>query len=503
MTYHQNGTFLTMKHNTIDEKQGDESTWRHNLLLLSVLLAHVLMALLPSVNLEFAFVDAARYFSSHDKQLLDQYFSYQANTLGIPWLAWLLSLALPGMQMLVTVRLLSIAGIVLFAIGFLRISRYVHAPASPGLLALLLLNPLVWIYAGRGTADFLPAAVGIFAVSMALHAGRSPFQLLLAGIVLGIAGILKYHVLSLSLCIFALLWARKPDRWFWVPPLTVTATALALLAAYLMQVHTEFGFWVTPERFQTVHQLNLGSMVSNTVAYAGFLVLLALPLSLAWPGATRWVQRHWMWLLPAGLAVVLAGAYGIQDNGEMNLGPLDRWVPPPVVSGIFLLLSLGCIGPICAASGPTTTPRPYRKMLGLAILAILLAFATSRPAQRYLLPVLPLFLLALPQPTLRRPVWVGTCMVFMLVNVFVGYSQWCTGTAAEKMAQAITQAGWIQATDPGAIDGHVGNRFRATDRAAARYTVVQGAADGAVISIRSGPLLGKSFSLVPVQRTEK
>ena len=56
---------------------------KHSQLLLiwSIVACHVLLILLPSVNLEFAFVDAAGYFADSDQSLLNQYFSYQANTL--------------------------------------------------------------------------------------------------------------------------------------------------------------------------------------------------------------------------------------------------------------------------------------------------------------------------------------------------------------------------------------------------------------------------------------
>ena len=60
---------------------------RSVLILAGVLLAHLPWLLLPSVNLEFAFVDAARYLAGGDRHLLDQYFHFQANSLGFPFLA--------------------------------------------------------------------------------------------------------------------------------------------------------------------------------------------------------------------------------------------------------------------------------------------------------------------------------------------------------------------------------------------------------------------------------
>jgi hypothetical protein len=78
-----------------------------------VVLVHGLMMLLPSVNQEFVFTDGARFFIDHNPVLLEHYFTYQANTLGIPWLASLVARLLPGLDMLVVVRLLSVSGLVL------------------------------------------------------------------------------------------------------------------------------------------------------------------------------------------------------------------------------------------------------------------------------------------------------------------------------------------------------------------------------------------------------
>lgn len=469
------------------------------MLVLGMLMVHLPLIFLPSVNQEFAFADAAQYFISHEQVLLDQYFAYQANTLGIPWLAGQVSSIFSAMDTLTVLRLMSLSGIVLLAAGFLRISLYTGELASASLLGILLLNPLVWTYSGRGTADFLPAAVGIFAISLALGEDRKLSRILTSGILLGIASVLKYHELSMSLILFALLWSKNQARWACITTLAVTAIALVVTGFYLVKVRTLFGFWVTPERFQHVLGLNLSNFTSNFIAYAGYLVMLTAPFSLFFPEGRRLLLRHWKFLLPLAMILILAGAYWIKDNGEMNLGPLDRWVSKSAVSGIFLLLSLACVIPLVDHASERANKDSYRKALGLAVLVILLVFSVSRPAQRYLLPILPIFLLALPRSVFRLPVVVPFMFIaFAVVDAFISYSQWCTGTAAERMTVAIERAGHISLTDPGAIEHHVGNRFRHADRSNVRFVVVQGRERGAIITVESGfSFARKSFSLVP------
>ncbi|SAK88681.1 hypothetical protein AWB81_04677 [Caballeronia arationis] len=467
-----------------------------------VVVIHCLMVLLPSVNQEFVFADGAQFFTTHDQGLLDRYFSYQANTLGLPWLAHIVAYVLP-FRKLAVIRLLSVAGIVLLTAGFIRISRYQGRPVGINMLALLLLNPLIWTYSARATADFLPAALAIFAISLAIEAGRNVFLLLLSGALLGFASILKPHVFCVFLVLFGLLWTGRKRVSPWSPAAIVFLASMGMLAAYLAKVHEAFGFWIAPPRFQHIHALSTTNIGGNFVAYVGFLVMLTAPLSLIIPGIGKFLQRHWKLLLPLAIGLVLVFAVGIHGEGEMNLGPLDRFVPKSVQSGIFILLSMFFLAPVLVSQGVDDSNAHMRKAVGLAVLAALLVFSLSRPAQRYLLPLLPLFLLILPREALRKKTLIMvTLLIFASINVFIGYSQWCTGTAAIKMVQALQSAGLLDETDPGAIAGDVGNYFRAEHLGNARYVVVPGVVNNSRLTVRSGGPLGKAYSLVAVANGE-
>ena len=167
---------------------------------------HLLMLSLPPVNLEFVFADAAKYFiNPANVQLIEQYFYYQANTLGVPGLSAILLKVVPSMDALIAVRVVSIMGIALFGWSLIRIAQYLGRPLNSALLWVMLLNPLIWTYSGRGTADFLPAAVGLCSVALALGMPGKTSRLLLAGLVMGVAAVLKYHELALLIVLFSLV----------------------------------------------------------------------------------------------------------------------------------------------------------------------------------------------------------------------------------------------------------------------------------------------------------
>jgi len=327
-------------------------------------------------------------------------------------------------------------------------------------------------------------------------------MIILAGVLMGLASILKYHVLSLLIFLFALQYFRARHLRQWAIPVYVTGIATVLLGVYLVQMHSTFGFWVTPERFQNTHRLSLSGSISNFVTYAGYLVMLSAPLSLVFPGIQRICRQYWKTIIFSTIILFSAGVYGLQDNGEMNLGPLDRWIPQAFILGVFSLLAVCCIISLFPRSKDGGVGSQTEIALKYTVLTILLVFSLSRPAQRYLLILLPLYVLSVSRYLIYQKRLVLLAIIcFLALDGFIAYSQWCTGTAANKMVQAVHNMSLLSVTDPGSIDSHVGNQFPLSKRASAQYIVQSGILPGAVLTTSSAySFAQKSYSLIPIQR---
>ena len=104
---------------------------------LGIFLIHLAMVLLPAINLEFTFADAARYFQTGDTPLINQYFRLQANTVGLPILASLVSTLMPSVDMLIVVRLLSIIGIIFLYSGVINFCTFLKRDDTLKLLILI------------------------------------------------------------------------------------------------------------------------------------------------------------------------------------------------------------------------------------------------------------------------------------------------------------------------------------------------------------------------------
>jgi hypothetical protein len=478
--------------------------------------AHLLLLDLPPINWEYAFSDAAKYFSSGDARYLDQYFDHEANTLTVPWLAFAIQRLFPGLDIDHVPRLLSALGIPFLAYGLLRINRQLAESVNPYLLiSIVLVNPLVWTFAGRGTADFLPAALSIFSLSLfwrGQEESRSElWRRILASTVLGLAAIIKYHALLLLPGIVAEIAINRRAKYgrMLVEGAASTAPAILVLATYLLIVKINFGFWITPPKFQRALGLALSQGLDNLLSYSGYLILITLPLSLVIP--RKWISdfgvRHGAAMLFLASAFVL-GYFFLSDNGEMNLGPLDPYVNKHIANG---LLAMFCaLLPIRLAIGldhsaSKTKAAALLTALTVAIVFFIFALSLTRPAQRYLLFILPLFyFFLLPSQKYHRATIAFAILLSIALDIYILLNQVASGIASEEMARRIAELGLLSKTAAGPIEGNVGDRFFPYRHENKTFAVVVGNVAGSIVQVHYSvfpqiPFTGKTYSLVRLQ----
>jgi hypothetical protein len=478
------------------------------LLVIAAVVAHLVFYRLPSVNGEWAFADAARYFETHNQDFLDRYFSVQANSLGIPLCAYLIHQIFPAIDIGLLPRLLAISGFIFLGAALVRLNDRTGKCVHPVLLAaLVFLNPLVWTFGGRGTADFFPAAMALYSLSLFWDKHPTRLKLTTAILIFGIAVTLKYHVVTL----LPLLWLEaitRPDRGFktaFQQMSLVTIAVLVIPALYVYAVKQEFGFWLTPPPFQNGHSLTFrfSFAVSNFISYAGYLALLLLPLSLLPLWKRIRTPAELAKILAAAVVLFLAGYFLIESNAEMNFGPLDAYLSAHFVGGIFCVsASLFFLVMKDGLSVLRDDNEVHRIlvciMLGIVIFIGVLSF--TRPAQRYLLFVLPLaYLFIASYLNTRKTLTVIIIFLCMLTNVYITLSQYATGQAALALTQRISESGLIAVTNPEAILGDTGNAFPVNARMNKKYIVIVGQSPRQLFYAESSPapFIHKVFSVVP------
>ncbi|HSB97218.1 MAG TPA: hypothetical protein VLC91_12260 [Spongiibacteraceae bacterium] len=479
-------------------------------LIFAAVIAHLLICRLPLINQEWAFADAARYFETHRQDFLERYFSVQANTLGVPFLAFLIHKVIASLDIGLIPRLLAVSGFIFTGLALVRLNLVAGSKIHSNiLLAAVFLNPLIWTFGGRGTADFLPAAVALFSLSLFFRREKNLAELIVASLTFGIAVTLKYHAVALLPIVWAAAFARTDLTFKRALLQSVIATGLILLLpiGYLLAVKQHFGFWLAPPAFQNMHRVDfsIASLSSNFIAYMGYLALLGLPLSglcvgqylRNFPSAAR--------LAIAALGLFLAGYLFVVPSAEMNFGPLDKYLGARFVGGAFTVcagLFLVALWKGVAFYRDDRCAHRFMLCCAVGVLIFIGCLSATRPAQRYLLFVVPLFYLFILPGFKGRPRTLAvTFALYTLLNIYVALNQYATGSAAIEITEKIAQSGLLGATNPGVIVGHTGNYFPVDTTANKKYIVVAGLSPKRILSSESlpVPLIHKAFSLVPIE----
>jgi hypothetical protein len=271
----------------------------------------------------------------------------------------------------------------------------------------------------------------------------------------------------------------------------------SILAFYLFHVKTNFGFWFTPLKFQHQFQVNISNLVNNFILYSGFLGLLVLPTSFISKDFILCLRKYWKEFVFIVFVLFFFATTFFLDQGELNLGPLDAYLDEKFRILILSLLVLMPLGFFMIL----TKDRSFRWRLGAAISFVLFFLSCSRPAQRYLLFVIPFFILFIPESILRsRIVILTTALLFILTNSFIELSRFATGSASQLMVNRLDREGKLLQTNPGVIEAHAGGKFFNSKDASKSYIVVSGSSQNAIFSESSGyGFYKKTYSLEKIK----
>lgn len=411
--------------------------WRSAALTAAVVIAHLLAIALPFVNEEGAFNSGAAYFRDGDPASIQRFFDLEANTVVLP----ALGAALSGILHVSTdygCRLVSIACIVAFAFAIWSMVPSTKRSDALLLQAIILLNPIIWTFSGRGTADFAPMAIAVASIALFWRTKRGFWSMLAAALMFAIAALIKYHVVLL-LPFVALAPEQGQSLRFRAAILAMTAVVTAVaLVAYNVVIFDEFGFWITPPKFASAHSPTSANMIGNFVRYGGYLALLALPFSLraALEPSARLSLPLRLVLIAAAFVVGLALP---ASAGEMNFGPFDRWLGEwfsgAMLSALFAVFILSLIPSLATVGGDRIE---YATIA--ALLLFLLVLSVSRPAQRYLILALPFYFLLVSKTASLRRMAIPTLMVFAALNGFIAFSQVKSGKVTSSTPTAFGQS---------------------------------------------------------------
>jgi hypothetical protein len=472
---------------------------------------HLLAINLPFVNWEWVFSDTAQSFSLGLMDRVGPYLAYQANTFGIPVLTAAISKILPMLPIELIPRIIAATGFIIMAEALLRINRLINKDKYGLLLVILVfLNPLIWVFGCRGTADLFPSAVGLLGLALFWetknHYSLKAFSALL---LVSIAIIMKYHAVFFAPIICVEFFYRKHAISEKIKATFILgAVVFTLPVLYIILVKCKYGFWVTPPiQHSIVLNFTYRNFINNLVVYLGYLMLLLIPFSLAniWHILAN-AKKHWH-ILALSLAAFLLGYIAIIPQGEMNFGPLDPYMSAKFLGGCFTTLALGMVAILYYAYNnyKNKSSQPYLVAIIAGVVIFILVLSFTRPAQRYLMFILPLvYFIVIGAEVCRYKslIYLGIIISF-IANIYLIGNQYSQGDATRKMVLALEQKGLIPVTNSDAIDGHLGKKFFAYKGSPKKYIILDHDHIHALFTVTSStPINHKTYALVPCNTTE-
>jgi len=431
---------------------------------------HLIYINTPFVNLEWAYRQGSLFFITGSEDSLADYLAYQANPLTFPYLSsWLAAITDPGAYF--PYRLLALCGGVLLLISLLHYR-------STALLLIVVLNPLIWIYSGRGYSELLSVGLMMLAFNPAMPA-------LLRGGIGSLAGMVKYHAWPVILLHEGFIWLEKMRRtefrgWRNTNLLAITVILISaglFLSLYFLAI----GIWIYPAHFSDeMSGFTLIAFLNNFFGYGFFLsgmFFLTLPI--------HFTKQAWQ--LKAGLFLVcLVCAYLNSNLGEMDFGSFELLLGEEIV----LLIKAGGFWNFLLCCHYFWKEPRYRTKL-LTVLFYVAVLSVTRPAQRYLIFIIPLWAILITQClNLPRLIRYGYILCLVPLNLFATLYQVNNAQAASNMAEWITQNGMT--ADLGAIHPHIGNTA-IHDRESSFAVRIGSAEEAGVLHSENIVIFGKSL----------
>lgn len=335
-------------------------------ILFAFFFSHLIYLNTPFVNLEWINRVGSEYFYTGDSYFLDFYLNQQANPITYSLLSSFFVYIFGDHY--ISYRILALIGGGLILVS---LSNY----KSPFLLLIVALNPLVWIYSGRAYSDLL--SVGLLVVAIEFQKNGY-----LKGLYAGLSATIKYHSIFFAAPYWGLKWIENliEEKRFNIKNINFISGFLTttLLLLFLFSYYYLYDVWIMPDKFKSTLEINLTQFLNNFFSYGFYLSALffiTIPFFL--------INVKFKFHLIA-LIISIPLAILNQNNGEMNFGSLDQLLGKEI---ILLIKIIGFWNFLLCIN--FFLMQKENRIMTITILFYILLLSATRPAQRYLLFIIP------------------------------------------------------------------------------------------------------------------
>jgi hypothetical protein len=273
-------------------------------------------------------------------------------------------------------------------------------------------------------------SVGI--MMLALETSRNGF---FKGILGAFAAVIKYHSIVILGSYWGLRWfnnliKNKTKAWKDKNFLAGAVSICGLIAFFLIY-YQEFGIWIVPDKFKLMLPFSYLNATNNFFSYGFYIAgmfFLTIPYLL--------LNTPWRWQL-AVIMISIPLAILNQNKGEMDFGSFNQLLGEDI---ILLIKIIGFWNFILCCKIFWNDDKS--RIILLTVLLYMVLLSMTRPAQRYLIFVIPFWAIMIClRLEIHRVVQVGYVLILCGLNLFATLYQIQNARASAEIAA------WSQSKD--------------------------------------------------------
>ena len=447
------------------------------LLILITILIHVLFINLSPINFENSFSEGAKYLEELNYKIINNYFQHNANTYVFPFISSLIHKLVPFLETLVITKFLSATGYIFLGIGLIKLHNYYELKVNLNLLIIIIfINPLIWTFGFRGTPDFFSSSLAIFSIAFLIDDNLSIYKKVIYSLIFGLAIAIKPHAILIFLLFlftkinFFQLNSKYLFNLFNKLLFVFIFISIPSIVYYLL-CYLLFDVLFFADVYKSMHfkdhttnennNYYFKNYFKNLILYFSFLLLSILPLFFMTYVKAINFKKLLINLIFILLLFYLSINFSIISTiGEMDFGFLNKYIPAYLFQFIIycsLFFSLLMIFDLIK----------YSKLLSgknisliIFILSYILLLSILRPAQRYLLFIIPFIYISY---SLSYKIKLYNIIFYFfittIINIFLLSNHVITSKSINNVINHLKSENIIFQTHPGVLNPHVRHLF--------------------------------------------
>lgn len=426
-----------------------------NILFIFIISFHLLCINFYPVNDEFIFPIGATLIDTFNKNNIEYFFDFNANTLGFSIFTNLLS-KITSIDYYLSGKLLSILGIILLITGTINLINFLGIQIKKDFFFLILLfNPLIFNFSFRATPDFFSMALALFSISILLK--KTNIIVAFLGVLFfSSAIIVKPFNGILSLLLLYDFNLKKILIKNNIRILFLLFCIYLISILYFSANKLLFNFYLIPQNFNLSEKFLVINYLVKFISYIGILNLFLMPLYLSFL-INDIKKNKFKYLILVSLSIIISNF--LFKTGELDFGFITKYLNE---NFFLLILSTSFIiylNLIYLVNKKKLFKNDFFQVFFISVFIFFGLLSNFHAAQRYILILIPISTIFFYLFISNKYDIIITIVLYVFMNIPIFMNYYYTQQNIGQVISFLEENKLYSETHPGYLGQHALNYF--------------------------------------------